>query len=302
MKRLCGTAKAASLLVAAILAAPLGLAEVGIPLGPPGTGRPPIVVSIIGDDPDPFGTVWDRHSPPLSGAIPLNPNGTSAGDGYPSSVVHPGTGEPIVAWSKNSPSGYDIVISRFVSGDWTPAAIVVDWGVDVRDPSIAVAPDGRVHLVYWSDGADPAVWHVEAPADLSSWSSPVRVSSSGTPASRPSAVFHEDQLRVSYESHPFGFGSTPRAIVLARREGSSFTPELVALSNHSGSGDVRVGSHSGRLWVEWVDAVTATGAGEVAWVRRGAGGWETIRYVPFDSAFDREFHERPGIRLLVVGP
>jgi hypothetical protein len=284
--------------------AEVGRAEVAIPFGPPGTGsgRHGLLVSIIGDAPDPFPQVWERLSSPTSGTIPLNPNGSSTGDGSPATLIHPLTGEAIVAWARNTAGSFDVVISRFHDGAWVEPIVVAGELVDEIDPSLAADAEGTIHLVFATDGEDRGIWHVEGAADLSSWSEPVRVSEPGAAASRPDAVVHESILRVVYESHDLGFGSTPKTIVLSRREGSGFVREVVATTGHAGAASPRVGSHGGRLWVDWVDAVHATGAGELAWVRLGFDGPEPPGYLPFASAFDREFHVRPGIRLLVVSP
>jgi hypothetical protein len=282
--------------------AEVGRAEVAIPFGPPGTGsgRHGLLVSIIGDSPDPFPQIWERHT--LSSAIPLNPNGSTAGDGQPSTLVHPITGEPVVAWARNTSGGFDVVISRFHDGAWTEPVVVAGGLVDEIDPSVAADAEGTIHLAYATDGEERAIWHVEGEADLSSWSEPVRVSETEAEASRPDVIVHESVLRVVYESHDLGFGSTPKTIVLSRREGAEFVREVVATTGHAGAAAPHVGSHGGRLWVDWVDAVHATGAGELAWVRLGVEGPDPPGYIPFASAFDREFHIRPGVRLLVVAP
>lgn len=284
--------------------AEVGRAEVGMPFGPPelGSGRRGPLVSIIGDAPDPFPQIWQRYSLPTSGAIPLNPNGSSSGDGPPAILVHPHTGEAIVAWARNTSGAFDIVISRFHDGAWTEPVVVAGGLVDEIDPSLAADAEGTIHLVFGTEGSDRAIWHVEGASDLSSWSEPVRVSESGVAAARPDIVVHESVVRVVYESHDLGFGSTPKTIVLSRRDGSEFVREVVAITAHAGAAAPRVGSHAGRLWVDWVDAMYATGAGELAWIRLGVGGPEPPGYVPFANDFDREFHVRPGVRRLVVSP
>ncbi len=279
-----------------------GWAEVAIPFGPPGTGsgRFGLVVSIIGDAPDPFPQIWQRYT--HSGAIPLNPNGSTSGDGAPATLIHPLTGEPIVAWARHLSGTFDVVISRFHDGAWTEPVVVAGEIADEIDPSLAADADGTIHLVYATDGEDRAIWHVEGAADLSSWTEPVRVSETGVEASRPDVVVHASVLRVVYESHDLGFGSTPKTIVLSRREGSEFVREVVAITGHAGPAVPRVGSHGGSLWVDWVDVADGSGPGELAWVRVGQSGPEPPGYLPFANVFDREFHVRPGIRLLAVAP
>jgi hypothetical protein len=279
-------------------------AEVGEPFGDPqtGTGRRGPLVAVIGDAPDPFPQIWKRLSNPESGVIPVNTSGSDNGDGVPSIVQNPVTGESIVAWARNSAQGFDVVVSRFTEGAWTDPAVVAGGSGDQADPWLAVSPDGTVHLAYAAAGAEHAVWYRSAPSDLSSWTAPLRVSEPEVAATMPSLVVHDGIVRVVYEAHDVGLGSTPKSIVLSRRDGAGFVREVVAMTANAGSAAPRVNSHSGVLWVDWVDALYPTGAGELAWVRLDGQGLAPPHYVPFAGIFDREFHARPGIRLLVLAP
>ena len=279
-------------------------AEVGEPFGDPQTGarQRGLLISIIGDAPDPFPQIWTRITPPESGESPLNPNGSDNGDGVPSIVQHPVTGEFLAAWARNSAAGHDIVLSRFHDGAWSDPVIVAGGAGDQVDPWLAVAPDGGVHLVYATDEPAHAVWYTTAPSDLSLWTPALRVSEATVAATRPSVVFHEGSPHVVYEAHDLGFGSAPRSIVMSRLEGSGFVREVVAVTANLEAADPRIGVHSGVMWIDWVDAVHATGAGELAWVRLDGQGFESPHYVPFVDIFDREFHVRPGVRLLVLAP
>lgn len=277
-------------------------AEVSVPFGPPGSTGPGPMISIIGDSPDPFPDVWNRLSSPSSGGSPLNPAGSSSGDGFPSAVVNPVTGDPIVAWSRASMDGFDVVVSRFHDGSWSDPSVVAGSPEDELDPRLVVSNDGTVHLVYWTDGLERSVFYVRAGSDASDWSTATRVSDPGVEASRPSVTFHDGSLRVAYERHDSGYGVSPKSIVVSREESGEFVAEIVAFTSYPGAASPRVGSHSGRLWVDWIDAVDPEGAGELAWVRLEANGPDATRYVPFAGPFEREFHVRPGIRLLAVGP
>lgn len=252
--------------------------------------------ALIVEDPDGF-PVWTSFTPDAR-RIVLNAQGDANGDGPPSTLLS-ASGVPVVAWARNSPSGYDVVISTYPGGGaWSEPEVVAGGPDDEMDPSLVLDPSsGAVHLFYWVDATVPVVMHREAPADLSSWSAPDQVSGGVYPAYRPWGVFHEGVLRVIYEVHNYGSGQTPRQIVLARQENGSFVPEIMAVSYYSGLLWPRVHSTSGRLWIDWIDA-----QGEIAWFRLDPGGstWEPTHYEPFASAEEMEFHVRPGIRLKVV--
>jgi len=255
----------------------------------------------IGDDPDPINQVWRQYSPPGAGRAVLNPEGDTNGDGMPSMLADPGTGSLTVAWSRNSPAGFDLVISRFENGAWTTPQIIAGTPENELDPELVLDPGGIVHLFYWVDGAVPRVFHMQAPPDLSSWSAPLLVSQPGQAACRPAGVVFQGVLRVAYEVHDFGYGNTPRQVVLARFSNGAFVPEVVSITNNLGDVRPQVHAHAGRIWVDWVDAETTGGSGEVGWSRLDAQGhWEPIRYEPFINLEQRDYFVRGGVRMKAI--
>lgn len=291
----------AALALAAVLF-PIARAEVGAAVqSPQSPDESSIYVFGITDGPDPWGYWQLFTSSPRR--VALNPEGFDNHDGRPSTIVHPVSGLAIVAWSRNSPQGYDVVYSTFSSGAWTEPIVLTGGAEDELDPSLTVAGDGTVHLFYWSAGTAPAVWHREAPADLSSWSAPVLVSQPGEPACRPSGIESDGELHVVYEVHDFGYGQTPRQIVLARREGAVFVPEVVALSQNPAELYPRLHGHDGVIWVDWVDWVDDPlgQEGEVAWRRRDPlGQWEPLGYEPFATVEEREWFVRGTVRSQAI--
>lgn len=285
-----------------LVLAPGAWAEVGMPFGDPQTGsrtHGPLV-SVIGDAPDPFPDVWNPVTFPGSGSVPLNPGGSENGDGEPSIAHNPATGEWLVAWARSSLSGYDVVVSRFLDGAWSEPVVAAGGLGDEADPWLAISEAGDIHVVYVSTDPVRSIRLTVAPPDLSIWSAPEQVSDPAVHSTSPSAVFHDGELRVVYESHDLGYGATPKSLVMSRLEGGRFVREVVAVTSHPGSSQPRVGSHDGKAWLDWIDATFATGSGELAWIRLGEPG--PTNFVPYVDAFDREFHVRPGVRLRVVAP
>ncbi len=265
----------------------------------PATGESdqvPVYMTLgIGDDPDPIG--WVRYRPDSPSRKVLNDQGDVNGDGPPAILWNPVSRMPLVAWSRNSAGGYDVVISRLVGGAWSAPEVLAGSALDELDPQLAVDPaTGDVHLFWWVDDTSPRVMHRQAPADLSSWTAPDQVSAPAEIALRPAAVVHGGDLYVSYEVHDWGYEQTPRQVVLSRLVDGSYQPEVVAITHHAGAAFPRVRSHAGWLWVEWVDA-----ANEVAWTRRGAGGtWDPVETETFATPGERDYRVRPGIRSRVL--
>jgi hypothetical protein len=269
----------------------LARAEIGA-VGGDGPDAVPIVyLAGITEDPDPI-VNWQPLGPLGSGRILLNPQGAQNHDGRPAVATSLVSRSPVVAWSRSSGGAYDVVVSRFVGGAWSDPEVVAASPYDDKDPSIAIGPDGTVHLFYWEAAPTPRVMYRSAPADLSSWSVPVQVSDAGQSACRPAAVVHAGTLHVAYEVHDYGFGQTPRQVVLARRDAGSFVPEIVAITSYTGEARPEVHSHLGRLWVDWIDS-----ASELAWTRLDAQGhWESLRYETFASVEEREYFVRGAAR------
>jgi hypothetical protein len=251
------------------------------------------VLKVIVDDPDPISGIWARYSSDGSNRHVLNDDGFVNGDGSPSVVQNEVTNLAIAAWAKNTASGYDVVVSQLTAGSWTTPVAVAGSSENELDPFLVVNPEGgSVHLFYWVNDEWPRVMYRQAPPDLSTWSSPVQVSSPAEVAVRPTAVFHQGTLHVVYESHGQTYGSAPRQIVLGTRTGSSFTTEVVAVTSHSDVNWPEVHSANDRLWVDWID-----GASEMAWTRRQESGtWDPVQTEPYSTIEIRDFHVRGTIR------
>jgi hypothetical protein len=288
-------------IVVGMLVPDIARAEVGAIVGA-GVSQHRVVYHLgLTEDPTPFGSAWRKISPVDAIHATLNPEGEANGDGAPSILSDANSGLIAVAWARNSASGFDIVVSRFVADSWTTPQVVVASPVNELDPRLVLDPNGSVHVFYWVDGSTPQVFHTVAPSDLSSWSAPVAVSQVGVAACRPAGTFYNGVLRVAYEVHNFGNGNTPRQVVLARVEGGAFVPEVVAMTNNLGDVRPEVHGHAGHLWVDWVDHETTGGDGELAWTRLDAQGqWETVEFEAFDNREQRDFLVRGGARLRAI--
>lgn len=271
-------------------------AEVGVSLSGDAASVNYYEVKSIIDDPEPVGIVWAAYNSTGPNRVILNPEGEANGDGEPSSLATQ-AGFPAVVWSKNSPGGYDVVLSTFVGDAWTAPAVLAGTAEDELDPVLVEDPsNGAVHLLYWVLDGSPRVMHRQAPADLSSWTAAVQVSQPGELAARPSAVFHEGELHVAYEVHDLGYGSTPRQIVLATWDGQVFLSEMVAMTGHAEPNWAGVHSAEGTLWIDWIDAPD-----EMMWARQTSPGvWDPVQCELFETTEERDYHVRAEIELLAL--
>ena len=284
-------------LAATLAATSIGVvnAEVGVSTE---SGQVAVVYKLkITDDPDPVTGVWIRFHAENASRKVLNDAGFANGDGPPSFVHNRVSNQAVVAWARNSPSGYDVVVSAFAQNAWSPPTVVASSPDNELDPVLAVNPAvGTVHLFYWVNDASPRVMYTQAPADLSSWAPAVQVSSVGEVACRPATVLHDGSLRVVYESHGQVLGSIPRQLVMATKTGSSFVSETVATTHYAGSNWPEIHGRDDVLWVEWIDADD-----EMAWTSRPTTGtWGLVEIEPFTSIEMRDFHVRGNIRGLAL--
>lgn len=259
-------------------------------------------VSII-DDSDPIPSYWVRYSPMLGNRKLLNEQGAANGDGRPSVSVHPLSGVPYVSWGQANGSGYDLVIASFENGDWTTPTILVPNVSPDLDPQPSLTTDpvsGELHLVYNGGGATPAVMHLSADATGANWSAPTQVSALASISLRPNAVVHGGVVKIAYESHGSGVGSTPRQIIVASADGAGgFTREVLSETHHAESNNPELHTGMGDLlWIEWIDDVDG-----LAWSEwSGTTGWSPITTEGFVDNADREFHARGRVKQAVILP
>ncbi len=280
--------------VLAVLSGMPAWAEIGVFVQANGSPSTYGLQGIV-DDPEPVGTTWIRYFPDTPQRSVLNDQGFANGDGRPSLIMR--STLPIAAWARNSPAGYDIVVSRFQDGSWTVPQTLADSSADELDPALVLdASDGSIHLLYWVLDGTPRVMHRQAPADLSSWSAAVQVSQPGEIACRPSGTIHEGLLQVVYEVHSLDYGSTPRQIVLAVEDGPAFSSEVLATTQYAGDNWPQVRSFRDKIWVDWIDTDC-----DMGWTRRQpAGGWEPVQAEYFETPEERDYHVRQQVRILAL--
>lgn len=273
---------------------PMTRAEVSVTVEP-GTRPRAVRFSAIQDGGDPVPFVWSRFSTSTSNVV-LNENGDLNGDGPPTILGNPAD-VCLVAWSKNSAAGYDVVASRFEDGVWSAPQVLANSASDELDPVLVQGVDGVIHLFYWEAGAQPRIMQRTAPADLSAWSAPAVVSDLDESACRPQAVFHDGVLRVVYEVHDYGFGQTPRQVVVGRFESGELIREVVAITHNVNPIWPQIHSRAGRLWIDWEDS-----PGQMFWKRRDSstGIWEPTQIEPFTSQMQKHFFVRGTIRHIAL--
>lgn len=284
--------------VAVILAAALSAsAEDVFPLEPK-TGRFHLKRVEIVDGPDPIDTVATLYT--LSGApAPLPQIPTSGSPQSTETAVDVPGRRALVTWTDRNGGVYRAALAPVDDqGFLTPSWMSAPSAVDPR-PSAAFLPDGTVVVVYVeSDGSQTRAYQRRAAPPSGVWGPPEAVSLAGEEVASAHVTAHAGIAHIVYERR---IGPTTE-IVHATSNGSGFDREVAATSAGTGMTQPQIHSHAGVLWIDWIDATAPTGTGEVAWKRQGGGVWGSAHYEPFDSAFDREYHVRPGIRLQAVAP
>lgn len=246
------------------------------------------------DDPDPTSSrSWRQVTPSGPSRVALNPEGEANGDGQPSLLWSTAHARPVAAWAKNSPTGFDVVVSHFDDGAWSLPVVVAGSVHDELDPFLAEDPvTGVVHLVYWIHDGAPRVVHRQATTDLGVWSAATQISAPGEIACRPSIVVHNGTLKVAYESHGTTMGSSPRDIVLATSLDGLVTAEIIASTSFAEANWPQVHRSVNKLWIDWIDA-----AGSMSWTRQpDGGGWDPIADEPFTTPDEIDYQVRPQIR------
>lgn len=284
---------AAGIVLAVSSALPIQ-AEVGVFNSP--TMEIAYIINAITEDGEPIGTIWYPFNPIVPYRSILNPQGFDNGDGNPSIQFNLVSRQTIVTWARNSPDGFDVVISRFEDDSWTTPEILAGSLDDELDPQLTIDPaTGDVHVVYWVEAETPRVMHRQAPPDLSTWSEPVVVSQPQEIAVRPAVVFHRGALKVTYESHTSGFRQTPRQIVVATRAVEGFSAEVPATTEHAERNWPQIHSDGSRLWVEWIDS-----DGSMSWMLQSDPGvWTPLEFEVFQTVEERDYEVRNRVKAAV---
>lgn len=103
-------------------------------------------------------------------------------DREPTLDLLPGTGEPVLVWSRNDGTGYRLHGARRDAGGWSAPVPLIDGSVDQREPSLQAGADW-LHL-RWREGTGGAAEYYRAvldPRDLALVAGPERLA---TPSQR----------------------------------------------------------------------------------------------------------------------
>lgn len=274
------------------------LADEAIPIEPI-VGRFAFKRMDIVDGPDPIDTIVALYlrSGDSASVPPMSPQGSI---GSPETAVDVPGGRALVLWSERVGNAFRVALAPagddgFLSGSWLSAPNPVD-----PRPSATFLPDGTAWLVYLAaESSQTRAFRRVASATTGIWGESEAISLPGEQVGSAHVTEHGGRPHVVYAR----VDGPATSIVHATHDGTAWIHEVVATSAFAGEVRPQIHSHAGVLWIDWVDAQAPTGAGELGWKRReAAGSWEPTRYVGFDTPFDRDYHDRPGIRLLAIAP
>ncbi|MDQ7005991.1 MAG: hypothetical protein Q9Q40_02040 [Acidobacteriota bacterium] len=239
------------LIVAASLLLPLSVAEISVGKG--ATGRGFLMAGGGGSGADPF-PVFDIIRIDIDPALILNATGAGNGDYGPSFAIDPVTGDPEVAWAWWDGNDYEIALSRWTGGSWSPWEILTDNAVDDLEPALTIDAAGTRRVSWWRSGSEPQVWLLERFVGDEVWTPEERVTRVVEGGSRPGVVALSGVVRVAYQRE----GAAVREVVVSTRDGA-WQPEVLAVTGYQGpggDGDIDVVAHrkGTTLWVDWIDA------------------------------------------------
>lgn len=262
--------------------------------------EPPRVQRVeIVDAPDPIGNGVTLYQRGGGGLNAPKYNSDSAPNG-PEVAIDPASGRTVVGWREPVSAGFDVVLVSANALGWGQPFRVAAGGPSGSAPSAVFMPDGSLTILYVGDsGSQPRVFSRTASPPDWYWSPPQPVSTEGEQVSGVHATTHAGQLHVVYARRE----GPATSLVHATPNGAGYDRSVIATSSFAGDTAPRIHTHAGVLWIDWVDAEAPTGAGELAWKRRGTGSaWEPTRYEAYTSPFQRDYHVRPGIRLEAIAP
>lgn len=234
-------------------------------------------VMMSDDDPTPW-PIWSKVRLHVPAAQALNTAGDANGDGLPEFCINPATIQPEVVWSRATPNGGEVVLSRWTSIAWTTPQSLTSNLDDDRDPRLAFDSNTARLVVWWREGVGggSVVWLVRElktqPSEPPASEPPSASESNGAPANNwqpeekiasepgarlPHLALFEGTIRVAYQA---GVAGALEVRVSAKDASGKWSSEHVATSQAKAvpglpipSLDVRVHSDAGHLWIDWVE-------------------------------------------------
>ena len=142
-------------------------------------------------------------------------------------------------------------------------------------PRIAIKSDGSAKVVWWRDKDTDEVLYVARTGG--EWSSEQRVSNPGEDSRNPEVVIEGSTTWIAYEIHS---GVSTWIAAVGITDGPEPFPSgraVLGATAFAGDMNVLVHSGSGRVWVTWVDSLTAVG-----WAQYNAAAstWSPADYEP----------------------
>jgi len=205
----------------------------------------------ITDGIDPIPGVWHVYRP-LSADWVLNASGDERGDGRPHVAYHRVSGAPTVVWAYNQGASHDIALASWQGSGWGPTELVTSTPQDEVDPRVFVRPDGKVYVVWWTDGQDPRVELTSRDEASDSWAPPVRVTALGEPGRRPSVAHAGGATWIAYERNATASAFNSNEVAVRRQVAAGpFNLVRLAETTYDGNVDPLLHVEHTRFWMDW---------------------------------------------------
>jgi len=237
------------------------------------------------EEPDPLGLWALIHD--LAFPYRLDPDGPF---GDPSMTLQAVTRAPVVVWATATRADQDIALCEWSGAGWRPKTLLASSIEDDRDPRIASAADGTLHVVWWQPARERVLW-ITRLAGHNEWNAPRTIAA----ARRPSVVITRDGETIIGYERVTALGR--QVVVWSQRNGAAPVEVVIATTSRTKPLDVRVHSASGSVWVDWKHA-----DGRLAYTRRAQASWQpTLNLVAWtEGPWLEEEQIRDDVRGLVL--
>ncbi len=147
--------------------------------------------------------IWKAVRRHAFGVHALNPEGDRAGDQYPAIAENPASGNhPWAVWSRFNGADFDLVWSRWTSGEWSAIGVVEEAAAPGDDlgPQVVFDGGGRPYLAWWREDENGGRVFLSFFL-VTHWMAPVAISDPGVDSRNPRLGVQADgSVVVEYDT------------------------------------------------------------------------------------------------------
>lgn len=253
---------------------------------------------ILCDCPQASPFIWQATLSPVSSQT-LNPSGAQDGDLPPALAISSERGTPTAVWAEWDGSDFEITLSRFDGGSWSPQERLTDNSLDDTQPTVASREDGSTAVVWRAGLPVPRIQYRQHQTS-GVWSPVIDVSDGSQSAMSPAVIATNGRVHVSFVE----IGGDGSKIVKVAGGGDEadpwptlFVTEIIAITDWNGElAPGLFSAPSGPISI-WTDSPTSVG-----FSRFNGVTWTTPQFEPYAGAADLEAARIRAKRRALHGP